>query len=103
MSIAVGEKQILSLILERHKERLQEKPQAKISAAYQIAMQLEKDSYNYYKKLAGQFSEKVIQIFFDLLAREENAHYAILQEALVYLDKPKQWFWAKEDWIIENE
>jgi rubrerythrin len=102
VSVPVEKQQILNSIMENLKDRLQVKPQAKITAVYEVALQLERDGFNYYKRLASELSDPVLVHFFELLSLEENEHFAIIQESQLYLDRPGDWFWGKEHWIEEG-
>jgi len=73
-----------------------------LEKAYQVAMGFEKDSYNLYKKLAGEVKEPQAKQFFEFLMGEENNHYELLQDTLQYLNKPDEWFKQQERWIVEG-
>ena len=77
-------------------------PDANLEKAYQTAMVFEKDSYELYKKLAGEVSELQAKKFFEFLMGEENMHYELLQDTLEYLNKPGEWFKQQEKWIVEG-
>ncbi len=89
-------------------EKLRSALDAKIKAdsdlekAYEVAMKLEKDSYNLYKKLAGESGEPQAKKFFEFLMGEEKTHYELLEETLQYLNNPGDWFAEQERWIVEG-
>lgn len=77
-------------------------PDADLEKAYQVALQLERDSYDLYKKLAGESKDPQAKKFFEFLMGEENTHYELLQETLQYLNSPGDWFAEQEKWIVEG-
>lgn len=77
-------------------------PDAGLKASYDVAMGLEKRSYDLYKKLEGGTVNPQAKKFFQFLTKEENAHYEILQDTLRYLDNPADWFKEQERWIVEG-
>jgi rubrerythrin len=82
--------------------KAQVKPDSDLEKAYKIAMGLEKDSFNLYKKLAGGSDNPQEKKFFEFLMGEENTHFELLEETLQYLNKPADWFKDKERWIVEG-
>ena len=102
ISVPVDKQTILNLIMDNLKGRLSVKPKTAVSPVYEIALQLEKDSYNYYKKLSGELKDPPLAQFFEILAAEENEHYSIIQESKLYLEHPGDWFNAHERWIVEG-
>lgn len=78
------------------------KPDSDLEKAYQVALGLEKDSYNLYKKLSKGTRDPQTKNFFEFLMGEENIHYELLSETLEYLNKPGNWFREQEKWIVEG-
>jgi rubrerythrin len=78
------------------------KPDPDLEKAYEVAMGLERDSYELYRKLASGAETSEIRKFFDFLMGEENNHYEILQDTMQYLNKPADWFRQQEKWIMEG-
>jgi len=70
--------------------------------AYEIAMKLEKRSYDLYQQLSGDVTDPQVKDFFKFLMKQENIHYELFQETLQYLDRPGDWFREKERWIVEG-
>jgi len=91
-------------IMEKLKTELETKIKADsdLKKAYKVAMGLEKETYNFYKKLSNEASEPQTKKFFEFLMGEENTHYELLQETLEYLERPGDWFREKERWIVEG-
>lgn len=96
--------QLLKPILNKLKESLGKKfeTQADVIEAYKVAEELERDSYNLYQRISKESSDETTKKFYSALAKEENEHYAILDETLQYLNNPGEWFKEKERWIVEG-
>jgi len=86
------------------KNQLDEKalPDSDLEKAYEVGMQLEQESYDFYKKHAAEAKDPQIREFFGFLMKEENNHYELLQDTLKYLNNPGQWFKEQERWIVEG-
>jgi rubrerythrin len=91
-------------ILEKIGAQLEEKikADADLVETYRVAMELERESYNFYQKLKEEADEAGVKEFLEFLMKEENNHYEILQETLEYLDHPGDWFREQERWIVEG-
>ena len=99
-----NKKEYLMPIIEKLRNDLDAKmaPDSDLEKAYEVAMRLEKESYDLYKKLAGETNDAQIKKFFEFLMGEENTHYELLQETLQYLNNPGDWFAEQERWIVEG-
>jgi rubrerythrin len=97
-------KEYVMPIMEKMKKALDEKTSndADLNNAYKVAMGLEMESFNLYKKLKGGSGDAKAKQFFDFLMKEENTHYEILQDTLEYLDRPGDWYREQERWIVEG-
>lgn len=73
-----------------------------LTDAYKAAMDLERESYIFYKNLAEEASLPSVKAIFKYLMEQENTHYELLQETLEYLDHPGDWFREQERWIVEG-
>ena len=78
------------------------KPDSDLEKAYEVAMDFEKQSYDFYKRLADKAKDPQTKRFFEFLMGEENTHYELLQETLEYLNRPADWFKEQEKWIVEG-
>lgn len=70
--------------------------------AFGIALQLEKEGFEFYEKaasLAGSAKEKAL---FERLAQEERQHYTIFDNTLNYLKDTGLWFMWEERAIYEG-
>jgi rubrerythrin len=73
-----------------------------LEKAYKVALELEKRSYDFYKKLNEESKDPQAKKFFEFLMGEENTHYELLSETLEYLNNPKDWYRVSERWIVEG-
>jgi rubrerythrin len=69
--------------------------------AVKIALQMEKEGFEFYRKAAGAASGKEKELF-ERLGIEENDHYSILMETYTFLDNTGHWFMYEERGIIEG-
>lgn len=77
-------------------------PDSDLNKAYQVALKLETNSYDLYKKLYAEAKEPLVKELFHFLMQQENIHFELFQETLEYLDHPGDWFREQERWIIEG-
>ncbi len=75
---------------------------AGLSEVYRIAMDLERESYLFYKQLAEEAVVPTVKAFFKYMMDQENTHFELFQETLEYLDRPGDWFREQERWIVEG-
>lgn len=91
-------------IVEKIGNQLKEKAaaEADLSEAYKTAMELERESYGFYKNLAQEAAVPTVKAFFRFMMEQENTHFELFQETLEYLDHPGDWFREQERWIVEG-
>jgi rubrerythrin len=65
-------------------------------SGYQMAMKMEKATYNAYKEFQESASTEPEKKFFAALMKEENEHYAALANVYQYLT-------SNGDWLQEDE
>ena len=73
-----------------------------LSEVYRIAMDLERESYLFYKQLAEEAVVPTVKAFFKYMMGQENTHFELFQETLEYLDRPGDWYREQERWIVEG-
>jgi rubrerythrin len=97
-------KDYVRAIIEKIGQQLNEKSNSEtgLSDAYKIAMDLERESYLFYKNLAQEAAVPTVKAFFKFLMDQENVHFELFQETLEYLDRPGDWFREQERWIVEG-
>jgi rubrerythrin len=91
-------------IIEKLGQHLNEKVagDGDLAEAYKTAMELERESYVFYKNLAQEAVVPTVKAFFQFLMEQENTHFELFQETLEYLDHPGDWFREQERWIVEG-
>lgn len=67
-----------------------------------MALEIEKKSYNFYKKLTEKIEENNVKMFFEKLADVENEHYKLLDDTYQYLNNPADFFIKEEKPIFEG-
>lgn len=70
--------------------------------AYQKAMDLEEESYDYYKTQREKAESKELRDFFTFVMEQENAHYKMLEKTLRFTKDPENFFADEEDWSFEG-
>jgi len=105
LGIEIPEKvDYIRVIMQELKAEIEERvsEDSDLKQAYEIAMKLEKNSYDLYQQLSGEVTDPQAKDFFRFLMKQENIHYELFQETLQYLDRPGDWFREKERWIVEG-
>jgi rubrerythrin len=67
-----------------------------------VAMQLEKNGYEYYKKGAAATQNERLKKFLTWLMEQEQAHYMFIQNAFEYMNNPESWYAGEEGWLLEG-
>ena len=70
--------------------------------AYEFAMNLEKDGYNFYKRCLSNTKGVDAKRLFEFLIGQESEHFALLQKTYNYLKNPEHWFLEEERPIVEG-
>ena len=94
----------IKTVFEEMKDQMMEKVAATDDEleAFKIAMQMEKEGIEFYRKLlAGTENEKE-KAFFEKLIREERAHYEIFANTYSFINDTGNWFMWEEHSIVEG-
>ena len=67
-----------------------------------VAMQIEKDGYEYYKKGAEAAASEKLKKFLTWLMSQEQAHYMFIRNAFEYMNNPESWYAGEEGWLLEG-
>ena len=67
-----------------------------------VAMQFEKNGYDYYKKGAETTDNPKLKKFLTWLMEQEQAHYVFIQNAFEYMNNPESWYAGEEHWLLEG-
>lgn len=71
-------------------------------SAYDFSMNLEKTSYDFYKKSRDESDNEKIKEFYQFLMKEEEYHFLLLQNLKEFLTDPVSWNLENEKWIVEG-
>jgi len=94
----------IKTVFEEMKDQMMEKVAATDDEleAFKIAMQMEKEGIEFYRKLlAGTENEKE-KALFEKLIREERAHYEIFANTYSFINDTGNWFMWEEHSIVEG-
>jgi len=83
---------------------MDEKPAADLDAAksYEKAIELEKRISALYFECASECESDEARRLFNVLYREEQDHLTLLEDMLMYLTKPDQWFIDKDYVLLDG-
>lgn len=70
--------------------------------AHETALQLEKESYNFYKEQYSSTKDAELKRFFKFMMEQENAHYELIQKAYGYIKNPAAFYAEEERWMAEG-
>lgn len=70
--------------------------------AYETAMKLETEGYNFYKKAHDSMDDKNVKDLYKFLMGEEAAHHKLVSDTYEYLKNPQDLFFKNEKPIIEG-
>jgi rubrerythrin len=71
-------------------------------AVYEVGLQMEQNGFNFYKQAAEKAKHPNVKKLFEFLMKEENAHYALISNAINYLKNPDDYFQDQESWFFEG-
>jgi rubrerythrin len=77
-------------------------PDADDIKAIEVALTLETKSFQMYDKAAKSATDPAEKALFQFIAREENNHWAILDDARLYLTNPEKWNIKQEAPLIDG-
>ena len=89
-------------------ETLKDKMQDKIKAtsdeldAFRIAMQMEQEGIEFYKKAGSEAKSEKERSLFERLANEEQQHFDIFSNTYNFLTDTGNWFMWEEHTIVEG-
>jgi len=78
------------------------KPDQDDIRAIDVAKGLEEKAYGFYSATAKEVSDPTEKEIFERIAREENEHWRILDDARLYLTDPAQWHLKEERPLIDG-
>jgi rubrerythrin len=70
--------------------------------AHETALELEQNSYNFYKEQHDNTEDQEAKNFFKWIMDQENTHYEFVRKAYDYLKDPVGFYTDEEEWIVEG-
>jgi rubrerythrin len=70
--------------------------------AHETALELERQSYDFYHKQYIAAKEPELKQFFEFLMKQEKAHYELVDKTLQFIRDPVSFFQKSEDAIFEG-
>ncbi len=70
--------------------------------AIKIALEMEKEGFHYYQEVAGKATDSRERKLFEILTREEESHYQLLNNTYSFLEDTGNWFMWDELSIVEG-
>lgn len=94
----------IKTVFEEMKDEMMEKVQATADEleAFSIAMKMEKEGIEFYKKLLSGATSAKEKTLYEKLIKEEEQHYSIFANTHNFLDDTGNWFMWKEHSIVEG-
>jgi rubrerythrin len=91
-------------VFETMKDQMMQKVEATSDEleAFKIAMQMEKEGIEFYRKLASEAQTDKEKSLFEKLTQEEEHHYKILANTYDFLKDTGNWFMWDEHSIVEG-
>jgi len=94
----------IKTVFEEMKDKMMEKVEATSDEleAFRIAMQMEKEGLEFYKKLSSESETEKEKTLYGKLVREEQQHYDIFANTYNFLNDTGNWFMWEEHSIVEG-
>lgn len=94
----------IKTVFETMKDKMMEKVRATADEleAFKIAMQMEKEGIDFYRKLLKEAKTEKEKTLFQKLIREEEQHFAIFENTYNFLFDTGNWFMWDEHSIVEG-
>jgi len=70
--------------------------------AFKIAMQMEKEGVEFYKKAAAGAKTEIEKALFERLIKEEQEHYNIFANTYFFMSDTGSWFMWEEHSIVDG-
>lgn len=94
----------IKTVFEAMKDKMMEKVEATTDEleAFKIAMQMEKEGLEFYKKLLSESRTQKEKTLYEKLVSEEQQHYDIFANTYNFLNDTGNWFMWEEHSIVEG-
>lgn len=94
----------IKTVFEEMKHEMMEKVKVTTDEleAFKIAMQMEKEGVEFYKKAVSEAQTEKEKALFERLTKEEQEHYAIFANTYFFLSDTGSWFMWEEHSIVDG-
>ena len=94
----------IKTVFEEMKDKMMEKVEATSDEleAFSIAMQMEKEGLEFYRKLSSESETEKEKALYEQLVKEEQQHYDIFANTYNFLNDTGNWFMWEEHSIVEG-
>jgi rubrerythrin len=94
----------IKTVFEKLKDEMMVRIQATADElnAFQIAMEMEKEGMEFYKKAASEARSAKEKALFERLVKEEEEHFAVFSNTYFFLKNSGSWFMWEEHSIVEG-
>ena len=94
----------IKTVFEKMKNEMMQRVKATTDEleAFKIAIQMEKEGVEFYKKAATEAQTEKEKSLFERLAKEEQEHYSIFSNTYFFLSDTGSWFMWEEHSIVDG-
>ncbi|MCL5022376.1 MAG: ferritin family protein [Nitrospirae bacterium] len=94
----------IKTIFEELKQEMMERVEATEDelSAFKIAMDMEKEGVDFYKKAAAEAQSAKEKALFERLVKEEEQHYAVFSNTYFFMQDSGSWFMWEEYSIVDG-
>ncbi|HAK88741.1 MAG TPA: rubrerythrin [Nitrospiraceae bacterium] len=94
----------IKTIFEQMKDEMMDRVEAKTDEleAFKIAMRMEKEGIEFYKKAASDAPSEKEKKLFERLVHEEEQHYAVFANTYFFMQDSGSWFMWEEHSIVDG-
>lgn len=94
----------IKTVFEEMKDQMMERVAATDDEleAFKIAMRMEKEGIEFYRKLLGESSNEKEKALLEKLIREEGAHYEIFSNTYSFIQDTGNWFMWEEHSMVDG-
>jgi rubrerythrin len=94
----------LKTIFEEHKGEMMQRTKVTTDEldAFKIAMRMEREGVEFYKKRSSEAPSEKEKMLFERLAKEEEQHYAVFSNTYFFMQDSGNWFMWEEHSFIDG-
>jgi rubrerythrin len=100
----VSPMKMVKTVFETMKDKMIERVEATSDEleAFKIAMEMEKEGIEFYKRSASDVKKEKEKVLFERLIKEEEQHYNIFANTYFFLSNTGNWFMWEEHGIVDG-